>query len=269
MSRFAKFSVVVAGLSIALGACTTLRVITDVNPGLSVATCHTYTFAMVKVGGPDSAFANPLNADRLGASIESNLAARSVTKASDPAAADCMIGYALGTRQVFSDYYAGWGAGWGYGWGGRRGWGGGYWGYDGPWVQNETRIAIDVFDNRSKKPMWHGAVSQTISDLRGPNAEARINAAVVAIIAKMPIGTAPAAGAPPVAVASVAAVPADSAPSSGVFMYPKNGQNAQQQAKDQRECADWATQQAHGATTSEDYRRATAACLDGRGYSVN
>lgn len=266
MSRFAKLCIVVAGLSISLGACTTLQVTTDVNPGFSVATCHTYSFAMVRVGGPDSAFSNPLNADRLRASIEANLAARGVTKASEPAAADCMIGYALGTRQVFNDYYAGWGVGWGYGWGGRRGWGGGgYWGYDGPWVENETRIAIDVFDSRSKKPMWHGAVSQTISDLTGPNAEAKINTAVVAIIAKMPIGTAPATAAPPVA----AAPPAGSAPSSGVFMYPKNGQSAQQQAKDRQECAQWATQQAHGATSGEDYRRATAACLDGRGYSVN
>jgi hypothetical protein len=196
MSRFAKFSVVVAGLSISLGACTTLRVTTDVNPAFSVATCHTYTFAMVKIGGPDSAFSNPLNADRLRASIESNLGARGVTKTGDPASADCMIGYALGTRQVFNDYYAGWGAGWGYGWG-RRGWGGGgYWGYDGPWVENETRIAIDVFDNRSRKPMWHGAVSQTVSDLRGPNAEVKINAAVVAIVAKMPIGVATATAAP-------------------------------------------------------------------------
>jgi uncharacterized protein DUF4136 len=189
MSRFAKLCLAAAGLSISLAACTTLRVTTDVNPNFSVASCHTYTFAMVRVGGPDAAFSNPLNADRLRASIESNLAARGLTKVSDPAAADCTIGYALGTRQVFNDYYAGWGVGWGYGWG-RRGFGGG-WGYDGPWVENETRIAIDVFDNRSKKPMWHGAVSQTVSDLRGPNAEARISAAAQAIIAKMPIGAAP------------------------------------------------------------------------------
>jgi hypothetical protein len=269
MSRFAKFCIVVSGLSISLGACTTLHVTTDVNPAFSVATCHTYSFAMVKIGGPDSAFSNPLNADRLRASIEANLAARGVTKAADPAAADCMIGYAVGTRQVFNDYYAGWGVGWGYGWG-RRGWGG-YWGYDGPWVENETRIAIDVFDNRSKKPMWHGAVSQSISDLTGPNAEAKINTAVSAIIAKMPIGTAPAT-ATPVAVAPGAAAPppAGSAPpSSGVFAYPKNGQSAQQQATDEHECEQWATQQARGVTTGADFRRAMVACLNGRGYSVN
>jgi Domain of unknown function (DUF4136) len=274
MSRFAKFCVVAAGLSISLAACTTLQVTTDVNPNFSVASCHSYTFAMVRVGGPDAAFSNPLNADRLRVSIESGLAARGITKASDPAAADCKVGYALGTRQVFSDYYAGWGVGWGYGgygWG-RRGWGG-YWGYDGPWVENETRIVIDVFDNRSKQPIWHGAVSQSISDLTGPNAEARIGAAAQAIIAKMPIGTAPAVAgqAPPAAAAAAmpAPAPAPSAQPAGFFIYPKNGQSAQQQTTDQQQCGDWATQQAHGTPSGTDYRRAMAACLDGRGYSVN
>jgi len=127
------------------------------------------------------------------------MAARGVTKAADKAAADCVVGYALGTRQVFNDYYAGWGVGWGYGGGygwGRRGWGGG-WGYDGPWVENETRIVVDVFDARAHKAIWHGAVSETISDLKGPNAEAKINAATAAIFAKLPIGTAPPAPARP------------------------------------------------------------------------
>jgi hypothetical protein len=264
MSRFAKLCLVAAGLSISLAACTTLHVTTDVNPNFSIANCHSYNFAMVRVGGPDSAFSNPLNADRLRAAIES-----------DPAAADCMVGYALGTRQVFTDYYAGWGAGWGVGWGygwGRRGWGGGgYWGYDGPWVENETRIAVDVFDNHSKKPMWHGAVSQTISDLSGPNAEVRINAAAQAILAKMPIGSAPpvAGQAPPPPAAVAPTPPPPTAQAAGIFIYPKNGQNAQQQAADQQQCSDWATQQAHGGTSGTDYRRAMAACLDGRGYSVN
>jgi hypothetical protein len=195
MSSYAKFCLVLAGLSAGLAACTTLKVTTDVNPNFSVSNCHTYTFATERSGGADAAFSNPLNGDRLRAAIESNLAARGVTKAADKASADCVIGYALGTRQVFNDYYAGWGPGWGvgygYGWG-RPGYGWGGWGYDGPWVQNETRIVIDVFDARAHKAIWHGAVSQTISDLQGPNAVAKINAATAAIFAKLPIGAPPA-----------------------------------------------------------------------------
>jgi hypothetical protein len=199
MSSHVKICLIVAGLSAALGACTTLRVTTDVNPNFSVSNCHTYAFATERSGGADAAFSNPLNADRLRAAIEGNMAARGVTKVADRNSADCVVGYALGTRQVFNDYYAGWagwGPGWGYGGWGRRGWGGG-WGYDGPWVENETRIVVDVFDAHAHKAIWHGAVSESISDLNGPNAEAKINAATAAIFAKLPIGTPPPAAARP------------------------------------------------------------------------
>ncbi len=202
MSNYAKFCLILAGLSTGLAACTTLRVTTDVNPNFSVSNCHTYTFASEHSGGPDAAFSNPLNADRLRAAIESNMAAKGVTKAADKAAADCVVGYALGTRQVFNDYYGGWGPGWGVGYGWGRpgyGWGGGF-GYDGPWVENETRIVVDVFDARAHQAIWHGAVSQSISDLQGPNAVAKINAATAAIFAKLPIGASPAP--PPPARAS-------------------------------------------------------------------
>jgi len=75
------------------------------------------------------------------------------------------------------------------------------------------------------------------------------------------------------------------APQAGnrVFAYPKNGQTAQQQAKDESECSSWASSQsgyapATGTAANEnsgaaaakrqDYRRAEAACLEGRGYTV-
>jgi hypothetical protein len=189
MSSYAKFGAAIAAASLALGACTSLRVTTDVNPNFSVANCHTYTFAREHVANADQpgAFGNPLNADRLRSAIQANMAARGIAQVPDGGAADCVVGYAMGTRQVFNDYYAGWGAGWGYGWG--RGYG--YWGYDGPWVSNETRIVVDVFDAKSRKPIWHGAVSQTMTDLTGPNAEAKINTATAAIFTKLPIGVAP------------------------------------------------------------------------------
>ena len=79
----------------------------------------------------------------------------------------------------------------GYGWGG---WGG--FGYDQPYVRDETRIAVDVFDARSRTPIWHATVSQTVSDLRGPRAEEKINAAASAIFAKFPGGMVPAVQTP-------------------------------------------------------------------------
>jgi hypothetical protein len=53
-------------------------------------------------------------------------------------------------------------------------------------------------------------------------------------------------------------------------MYPKNGQSAEQQSADKRECQQWAGQQAgQGAANGSDYRRAMVACVEGRGYSAN
>jgi Domain of unknown function (DUF4136) len=178
-------------LGLGLAACTTLPVKTDANPNLSVSSCHTYAFAQEHVANADqpAAYGNPLNAERLRVAIESNLAAKGIQRA-DRAAADCVVGYALGSRQVFNDYYGGLGFGFGGGFG-RRGFGGA-WGWDGPYVSDETRIAVDLFDAHSRAPIWHASVSQSVSDLTGPNAEAKISAGTAAIFAKFPI-----AGSPP------------------------------------------------------------------------
>jgi hypothetical protein len=67
-----------------------------------------------------------------------------------------------------------------------------------------------------------------------------------------------------------------------VFMYPRSGQSAEQQAKDRYECHRWASDQTgfdptrpEGGVASGDararrgeYFRAMTACLEGRGYSV-
>ena len=99
----------------------------------------------------------------------------------------------MGTRQVFDDYYGNFGIGWGWGggWGGRGwGWGGGF-GYDGPYVRDETRISVDLFDAKSRTPIWHANVSQSVSDLTGPNAVEKINAATTAIFTKFPVAGMP------------------------------------------------------------------------------
>ena len=67
-----------------------------------------------------------------------------------------------------------------------------------------------------------------------------------------------------------------------LFIYPRNGQNDQQQAKDRYECHSWAvgqvgydpTQPAGSVPEAQanqkraDYQRAMGACLDARGYTT-
>ncbi len=82
---------------------------------------------------------------------------------------------------------------------------------------------------------------------------------------------------PPEAMVSEASPPVDE-----LFIYPRNGQNEQQQAEDRYQCHRWAvsqtgfdpTQPQTGGVETQrmdkrmDYQRAMAACLDGRGYTV-
>jgi hypothetical protein len=184
------------GALLGLVACAPyIAVKTDYAKGTSVDICRTYAFADEHIAGVDqpAAYANPINAERLRTAIQSNLAAKGIQPA-DRAVADCVVGYAMGSRQVFDGYYGGWyGAGWGWGGGFRRGgWGAG-WGYDGPWVQDETRIAVDLFDAKTRKPIWHASASQYAYDLSGPKAVEKIDLATAAIFAKYPI-TAPVSG---------------------------------------------------------------------------
>jgi len=198
LNRHVVQTAVAGVLGLGLAACSSLHVTTDVNPNLSVTSCHTYAFAKEFVANANqpAAYGNPLNAERLRVAIEANLAARGIQRA-DRAAADCVVGYAMGTRQVFNDYYNGFGPGWGFagGYYGRRGGIYGGWGWDGPYVSDETRIAVDLFDAKSHTPMWHASVSQSVGDLTGPNAEAKISAGTAAIFAKFPIAAPAPAGA--------------------------------------------------------------------------
>jgi hypothetical protein len=82
---------------------------------------------------------------------------------------------------------------------------------------------------------------------------------------------------PPVAAPNPPAQSGDN-----LFVYPKNGQSTEQQAKDRYECHRWAVQQtgydptlplggvseAQSLAKRNDYRRAMMACLNGRGYSL-
>jgi len=75
---------------------------------------------------------------------------------------------------------------------------------------------------------------------------------------------------------------ASAAPSGDIFVYPKNGQNEEQTARDKYECHRWAASEtgfdptvSGGGVPAEqnsskraDYQRAMGACLEGRGYSV-
>jgi hypothetical protein len=52
------------------------------------------------------------------------------------------------------------------------------------------------------------------------------------------------------------------------IVYPRNGQSAQQTARDRQDCNIWANAQPYSASDPQIYQRGMAACLEGRGYTV-
>ncbi len=184
------FCIVAATAALGLSGCA-LTVRSDVNAALfGKVQCHTFGWAgSFKTDSPVRAtLANPVNEARLRAAITAQLNARGMQLAgSNP---DCLVGYGIGARNVVEGAYpVGWGAGYGYwrggwGWGWGAGWGG--WGWDGPYVYREGLIGVDLYDARSREPLWHASANQDLTGVTGPAADKKINDAVTAIFDKYP-----------------------------------------------------------------------------------
>ena len=139
----------------------------------------------------------------------------------------------------------------GYGWGGYHGygWGGGSYGFYGALPAFATVLTIGALTYWVADGIYYRAV---------------------------PAGGYEVVPAPVGAAQPAAAV----AYGNRVFIYPRNAQSKEQQSTDEYQCHQWAVGQtgfdpslasAVGPTDQEsrqDYRRAQAACLDGRGYTV-
>ena len=96
--------------------------------------------------------------------------------------ADCLVGYGIGGNYVVD---GGYGPGWGYGY---YGYGSGYYGWGGPYVYREGIIAVDLYDAKSRQPMWHASADQSLFNASGPQAEKLIDEADAAIFSKRPPG---------------------------------------------------------------------------------
>jgi Domain of unknown function (DUF4136) len=172
-----------------LAACTSLHVTSDVNKAVaSSVQCHTFAWAGTFKGDSPlrNSIANPVNEARLRSAITAHLAAVGVQPVTGDSA-DCLVGYGIGARtSIEGAYPAGWGWGWGYGRWGWRGYYGGYWGWDEPYVYHEGIIAMDLYDAKSKQPIWHASANQSLEGAVGADAEQKIDKAVTALFSKYP-----------------------------------------------------------------------------------
>jgi hypothetical protein len=173
--------------------------------------------------------------------------------------------YGGGYRGGYGYYGGGYRGGYGYYGGGYRGgWGGwGGWGWGGIGL-GMYFATLPLYYNTY---YWGGVPYYYANDVYytyDPNAQQYLTVAPPAGL-QAQSGQTPAGGSPN--------------SSTELMVYPKNGQTPEQQTQDKFECHQWAVGQTGfdpttGAATAatanrgNDYMRAQAACLEGRGYSV-
>ncbi len=176
--------VLAAATVFALSGCA-LSVKSDVNSALvGKVQCHTFAWAgAFRTDSPARGnIANPVNESRLRAAITTHLQAVGIQLAASNA--DCLVGYGIGAHNIIEGAYPiGWGAG--FGWR-RGGFGFGGFGWDGPYVYREGIVGVDLYEAKTREPIWHASANQDLTGVTGEKAEKKISEAVDAIFKKYP-----------------------------------------------------------------------------------
>lgn len=168
-----------------LAACaTTWPVRTDYDKQADFSRYRTFAWVsdnpqLVPVGGNPEI--SPLSRQRIVTAIETALESKGYTKAADRKDADFAVAFTVGTRDRIDidSYPAMYRGGW-Y-------WRHSFWYYEvRTWSYQEGMLAIDIFDQATHQPVWHGFTSKRITSGDRANPAPVIQAAVNAILAKFP-----------------------------------------------------------------------------------
>ena len=180
---------IIATLSVAivLSACaSTFQATHDSDPAQDFSNYQ--TFAWISKNpmtlGSTSVAPNPLIQPRIMSSLERALKAKGYRFAKQPNSADFVLAFTVGSREeIRVDSYPSMAGGY------HGRWGGGYYGYGTETtVRQYTKgmLAVDIFDVRNRRPVWHGVATKKISEGDRQNMQVTIDAAVDAIMAGFP-----------------------------------------------------------------------------------
>jgi len=169
---------------IALGGCAArIDVATDYFPDAQFNAYRSFSFMpertlLVAAATPVS----PLLEERLKTAAASTLTDSGYRQVTDPEQADFVVSFTLGARDKIrvNSYPSSYRGSWAWG---------------GPYQQQvdvrnytEGTLAIDIFDVRTRQPVWFGRASKTISNADRANPTPLINEVVRAILSEFPPG---------------------------------------------------------------------------------
>jgi hypothetical protein len=148
------------------------KVTVDWDKGADFTKYKTYAWGK---GTPAS---NPLMNDRIIAAIDNELAAKGFQKVEDPASADLLVIYHAAVSEETQLNTTDMGGGWGWRWGG---------GMSTTTVDKipKGQLVVDIGDAKTKKVLWMGNASETLSDNPDKNAD-KVNKVTREMFKKFP-----------------------------------------------------------------------------------
>jgi hypothetical protein len=172
-------------LFLTLGACATLRVGSDYDRAANFTRYH--TFAWMPPHTNRYRYHNPLVLQRAHDAIEAALTTRGYQLVNEPAAADFVVDFTIGSRErtdirSYPAPYAGpWFGGYSYWWGAP------YWGSEVDVRQyREGTLSIDIFDGHTHRPVWHGWARKELTREDLEHSAGSIREAVDSVLAQFP-----------------------------------------------------------------------------------
>lgn len=166
-----------------LGACETLRVGSDYDRAADFSRYHSFIW----LPRQDYGVNNPLVVERAREAIQRGLQQKGYAYTDDSGRADFAVDFTIGSQERLDvrTYPAPYAGPW-YGYR-RRWWGYPYWGTGVDVHQyREGTLAIDMFDAKNHKPVWHGWAKKPLTRRDLEHSDASIPEAVDAVLAAFP-----------------------------------------------------------------------------------
>jgi hypothetical protein len=167
-----------------LASCATMRAGSDFYPEADLSNYRTFAWmddSPLIRHGSSRVEISPLSIRRIREAIERELLAKRFERLDRPEGADFVISFTVGARDMIdvNDYPPFYRGPWR--------WGAPYYGSSADvTMYTEGTLAVDIFDNATREPVWHGWARKRITGGDIDDPEPAINAAVRAILAEFP-----------------------------------------------------------------------------------